>query len=117
MKQVDSIQPLIAMDYKVKLNLDYPNPTGQVEQLVIVLIELQATVVQHFDYLKVMIHFHLILVAVGVVVVELLGQEPVELKLVAGPELVDCDLKVDLHRPKKISILDVRPQSMVLWIF
>ena len=83
--QVDSGQSLIAMDYKVKLNLDCPNPIGQVEQLVIVLIELQATVVQHFDYLKVMIHFHLIL-AVDVVVAA--AEPPVELALAAGPELV-----------------------------
>lgn len=83
--QVDSGQSLIAMDYKVMLNLDCPNPIGQVEQLVIVLIELQATVVQHFDYLKVMIHFHLIL-AVDVVVAA--AGLPVELALAAGPELV-----------------------------
>ena len=82
--QVDSGQSLIAMDYKVMLNLDCPNPIGQVEQLVIVLIELQATVVQHFDYLKVMIHFHLILAVDVVAAAEL----PIELALAAGPELV-----------------------------
>ena len=83
-KQVDLIQSLIVMDYIKKLNLDCPNPTEQVVPLVIVLIGQQEAVEQHFDYLKAMIHFHLILVAVDVAAAVL----PIGLTLVAGPELV-----------------------------
>lgn len=83
-KQVDLIRSLIVMDYIKKLILDFPNPTEQVEPLVIVPIGQQEAVEQHFDYLKAKNHFHLTLVAAVNVVAVL----PIELTLVAGPELV-----------------------------
>ena len=84
MKLVDLIQSLIVMDYIKKLILDFPNPTEQVEPLVAVPIGQQEVAEQRFDYLKAMIHFHLILVAVDVAAAVL----PIGLTLVAGPELV-----------------------------